>query len=227
MLPGSLIDVSGKGSPAGSGPTGASDSSRGATAAYKSSRYLAGGGGSNAGQAEAEKNQNNGHMAGGAPNPGDGEDPLIIGAGGGISYSNSYSSASGGGLIRIEITGKFVFEGTLKANGGDILGDYAANYNGGAGAGGSINIKVLDPTSLGYRFIPTLGTIEAKGGGSTDSYSGAGGGGYVRIQTPDADPSIPWSGLLTTDVSGGVTLSDPAPVPSTRNGKVKFGPPSP
>ena len=99
----------------------------------------------------------------GQPNPvyGDAHNPQEPGSGGG----SSYSSGSGGGLVRIT-AGSAQIDGAIQANGVSVVGN-----NGGGGSGGGILLN------LGA--LQGSGQVAADGGAS--SSQGGGGGGRVAI----------------------------------------------
>ena len=81
------------------------------------------------------------------------------------------NGTAGGGVVRIEATGRVTVNGSVLANGMD-----SGNYSGG-GAGGSIYITCTT-------FAGTHGLVRARGGNSSTSYGGAShsaGGGRVAI----------------------------------------------
>ena len=95
------------------------------------------------------------------------------------------SGARGGGIIRIDIGGTLVCNGSIQANGG-------SNHRG--GAGGSIWISVTGDVS-------GTGPIQAHGGTATGDYSG--GGGALALEHGGI-LSIPETAF---DASGGTTNS--------------------
>ena len=99
----------------------------------------------------------------GQPNPvyGDAHNPQEPGSGGG----SSYSSGSGGGLVRIT-AGSAQIDGAILAQGTSLIGN-----NGGGGSGGGILLNV--------GALQGSGQVAADGGAS--SSQGGGGGGRVAV----------------------------------------------
>lgn len=80
------------------------------------------------------------------------------------------SGGWGGGVIRLQVGGTIVLDGTISANGGSP----SLNHSGG-GAGGSIWISCSD--------LHGQGLIRSDGGGAWDNHSGGGGAGRISILT--------------------------------------------
>ncbi|NLB56448.1 MAG: hypothetical protein GX811_11945, partial [Lentisphaerae bacterium] len=130
--------------------------------------------------------------------------PTNIGSGGGYG--------SGGGAIRLAITGQLIHNGLINAEsmtigyptgaGGSIWltfaslhGDGTINANGLTGAGGGrISLTATEP---GYDFSEFTGVISAKGGSST-SYKGAGGTIYLENESDGFG-----KGRVIVEASGG------------------------
>lgn len=94
--------------------------------------------------------------------------PARHGSGGGRGYSGRTTGGTGGGLVRIDLSGTFVLDGLVTANGGN--GAVASSRGGGGGAGGGIQV-VVDR-------IEGAGAFQANGGaGGNTTYRGGGGGG--------------------------------------------------
>jgi hypothetical protein len=93
--------------------------------------------------------------------------PANPGSGGGYYYPYSFGG-SGGGVIRLSVTGTLQMDGTITAN-----GDKGSGSGGGGGAGGSIWLAVGT--------LSGAGSITANGGGGADSVGGGGGGGIIYI----------------------------------------------
>ena len=93
--------------------------------------------------------------------------PTSYGSGGG-NYSPYSFGGSGGGAIRLTVTGTLQMDGTISANGGNGSGT-----GGGGGSGGSIWLTVGN--------LSGAGAIMANGGSGVDSIGGGGGGGIIYI----------------------------------------------
>jgi hypothetical protein len=93
--------------------------------------------------------------------------PTSPGSGGG-NYSPYSAGGSGGGAIRLTVTGTLQMDGTISANGGNGSGT-----GGGGGSGGSIWLTVGN--------LSGAGAIMANGGSGVDSIGGGGGGGIIYI----------------------------------------------
>ncbi len=102
------------------------------------------------------------------PNPiyGDIRDPNDPGSGG-ARLSSGPPGGNGGGLIRI-VAGTLQLNGTIKADGGSVLG-----INVGAGSGGGIRIDVGT--------LSGAGSMAASGGTGASSGGGGGGGGRIAV----------------------------------------------
>ena len=93
--------------------------------------------------------------------------PVDLGSGGGGTwYYGDYNGGSGGGAIRMNVTGSINDNGTITANGGDT-GNMTS-----AGSGGSIYITA--------QTLAGSGTITANGGNQSNGNNG-GGGGRISI----------------------------------------------
>ncbi len=101
---------------------------------------------------------------GGAPN-GSPTAPVDRGSGGG--YSTASLAGSGGGAIRITVTGALLVNGRISANGGAGLGQGA-----GGGSGGSVYLTVGT--------LAGAGTISANGGAG-NQLGGGGSGGCIAL----------------------------------------------
>ena len=101
--------------------------------------------------------------------------PDSMGSPGGSN--NSAVGGSGGGFIKLTISGTLDVDGTISAN-GNTGGTSTVNYSGGGGSGGGINI------SAGTFSGDSGATITANGGVGPDpgnAESGGGGGGRIAI----------------------------------------------
>ena len=100
--------------------------------------------------------------------------PTILGSGGGVFYD--VVGGSGGGGIKLAVSGTLTVNGTLSSRGTNASGSEAA----GGGSGGSIYL------SIGSTIAGT-GTISANGGNGGGSFArGGGGGGRIHcIYTTD------------------------------------------
>ena len=121
----------------------------------------------------------------------------------GSSSGNSYNAlgGSGGGIIRLQVTGAFTHNGALSADGTD--GTLSAGWDSasGGGSGGSIYVTAGSIIESGG----ATGTFSAdggNGGADTSKYGGGGGGGMVAIEYGgDADSLV--SNLTTAVVAAG------------------------
>src|SRR5690606_1461945 len=100
------------------------------------------------------------------------EDPITMGSGGGATGSGTSTAmgGDGGGLVIITVSGTFLHEGLISANGGSTSGTQ------GGGAGGGISITAHSLTGSG--------TIRANGGVAGNSGSvrgGSGAGGRIAL----------------------------------------------
>jgi len=96
--------------------------------------------------------------------------PVLFGSSGGSAASTN--GGSGGGYVRLNISGAFTHNGVISADGGaGITG--GSNTSSGGGSGGSIYITVTGA------FAGSTGTFSADGGNGADGgvHDGGGGGG--------------------------------------------------
>ncbi len=102
---------------------------------------------------------------------GQAETPVGPGSGGGYgAWHQVEGGGNGGGAVRIDITGQLTLNGTISANGTDLV-----NQWGGAGSGGAIWINC-------GRFAGPSGVrLSAEGGNNSDSNGGSGGGGRIAL----------------------------------------------
>ncbi len=109
-------------------------------------------------------------------------EPLRWGSGG------EKGSYGGGGIIHLEVAGTLTVTGSISANGNGLYN------NDGAGAGGSVLLRV--GALLG------TGSISADGG--DDAWGGNGGGGRVAIYLQNADATrAQFGGTVTADGKSG------------------------
>jgi len=131
------------------------------------------------------------------------DNPALCGASGG--GAQSADGGAGGGVIKLNIVGSLIHDGTISANGGNGLngnGDTA----GGGGAGGSINI-----TTTAY--ICETGLFAAIGGdggmGGSANEGGGGAGGRVLVTAASDTGVCQLAGLSPeTVVPGGTGFQD-------------------
>ena len=146
------------------------------------------------------------NSSGGAGSPyGEGLAPETMGSGGGGGCSGSGIGGTGGGTLRLQVSGTLSLSGRLLAQGTSGTNCMDSRYGGGGGSGGSIWLTAgtLD-TAPGHE-------IQAEGGhaGGNHSYyrGGGGGGGRILIEasavTNEPDTAL-WS------VDGGSGRSGPA-----------------
>lgn len=97
--------------------------------------------------------------------------PVDLGSGGGnaTGYLPQPNGGSGGGAIRLNVTGTITINGVLSANG--LAG---GEYYAGGGSGGSIYATANE--------IAGSGLISARGGDGHNLGAGGGGGGRVALQ---------------------------------------------
>lgn len=95
--------------------------------------------------------------------------PIYPGSGGGADNGNTNYALNGGGLIRLDASGRVTLNGTIAADGGKSLSN-----NGGTGSGGGIFIRCV--TFEGG----ASGLLSAKGGDYITS-PGGGGGGRIAV----------------------------------------------
>ena len=96
--------------------------------------------------------------------------PMDLGSGGGSGSGSGFGGA-GGGLIRLNIGGTLLLQGSLQADGGG--GTYDGSWSGGGGAGGSIFVTA--------RELSGAGLMSAIGGIGGTGVAGGGGGGRIAI----------------------------------------------
>lgn len=152
---GAVVDVSGKGYAAGSGP--------GAGQPGVSSGY--GGGAGHGG----DGSDGAGYGGLGGLGYGSVTEPVTPGSGGGASAVYPAWAAPGGGVLRLDVGGTLQVDGAVRADG---FGAYTDTAGGGAGAGGSIWLSASNFTGSG--------TVSAVGGNPW-SNRGAGGGGRIAV----------------------------------------------
>ena len=112
--------------------------------------------------------------------------PVDLGSGGGHLYETP--GGTGGGAIRLAVSGTLTLNGRVTAKGTDMAG------NGGGGAGGSI-----------YATLGTLagsGSFCADGGNQGGDRSAAGGGGRIAVYYSSASG---YTGFATSTAFGGTT----------------------
>ena len=99
--------------------------------------------------------------------------PISMGSAGGSSH-NKAVGGNGGGVIRVIVNDLFIFDGIVRAEGGNSLGG-ASGRSPGGGAGGGIYVTAYNLTGSG--------NVSAIGGlGQDSSYDGgSGGGGRIAI----------------------------------------------
>ena len=120
--------------------------------------------------------------AGATATYGNADDPVLFGSGGGDGTGGA--TATGGGIVHLDISGTFDHDGTISADADDSTG------GDGGGSGGSVHITAgtLDGGSS---------SIFARGGdGGTGGDGGGGGGGRVRVCYDTADNST-WHATLS------------------------------
>ena len=116
----------------------------------------------------------------------DDERPALAGSGGGVRIKENDHAGFGGGVVRVDVTGEIVVDGTVSADGD------GSDYGGGAGGTILLNAPVFSGSSTGC--------LSARGGdangvtlksGSLSTAATAGGGGRIAVWT-----GVPWSETL-------------------------------
>lgn len=110
--------------------------------------------------------------------------PLLYGSSGGGNISG-LNGGSGGGVLRLVVSGTLTHNGIISANGGAGLGNYSSHAAGG-GSGGSVYLTV-------GTLVGTTGIFLANGGDGGSGYSdglgghkgASGGGGRIAIEYSD------------------------------------------
>ncbi|HTI98662.1 MAG TPA: hypothetical protein VL527_07135, partial [Dongiaceae bacterium] len=92
--------------------------------------------------------------------------PNLGGSGGGNAGNSAFTGGAGGGALRFTVSGDFVLEGLVSANGRD-------SAVGGGGAGGSVYLTA--------KRLLGSGVITADGGSCAGPVGGGGGGGRIAI----------------------------------------------
>lgn len=144
--------------------------------------------------------------------------PVERGSGGG--GASQTSAGSGGGVIRLTVTGSLALDGRISADGGSTLASGV-----GGGAGGSVWLTV------GH--FSGSGTVSANGGTADARYGGGGGGGRVAVLYEIKN----FAGLLSARGGGGFQSGGAGTIyqkaDSAQYGEVTFhngglsGPPTP
>jgi cysteine-rich repeat protein len=153
------------------GFTGTNGSGAGGSSTYTYDGGAGGGHGGNGGTAGRDNASANTAASGGITNDSV-TDPVLPGSGGGSNPSGGSCAASGGGAVKLSVSGTLSVNGNITANGGN--GTYCTNAGGGGGAGGSIYIY---DSSGAMAMTGTTGTITANGGTGGNGGPGAGWGG--------------------------------------------------
>lgn len=110
--------------------------------------------------------------------------PIDLGSGGGIDAVGT--SGSGGGAIKLDVSGAITNNGTISANGENRIGDAAG------GSGGSVHLLCTD--------LAGSGSITATGGNGHPTNRGGGGGGRIAI---DCVGTYSYSGTISLSQGGG------------------------
>ncbi len=119
-----------------------------------------------------------------------------LGSGGGRGGSSP--GGSGGGAIRLDVSGTLTVSGSILADGGD------GQLDGGAGSGGSIWLEV--GTLAGD------GTVSANGGNASSRNSGGGGGGRIYVDYHNkafAGSMTAYGGLGAANGGAGLVTKSP------------------
>ena len=127
-------------------------------------------------------------------------DTATAGSGGGCQ-NNGKHGGRGGGVVWIAASGDILHDGSLIADGESL--SWSGDYQNGAGAGGSIN--------LSCRSISGTGSLNARGGKTSDANSSGGGGGRVSLaynaSVQDAMP-VPSLAISTAPGDTGRKMGD-------------------
>ena len=117
--------------------------------------------------------------------------PVAPGSGGGYTGGKA---GNGGGVVRVEAAGTVTLNGTIKA---DAMSDGSifSSVSAGGASGGGIYITCRDITS-------TNGFLSAKGGPSTSSNTGVGGGGRIAVWFWRSDTT---GATVSNSVAGGTS----------------------
>jgi hypothetical protein len=106
--------------------------------------------------------------------------PLVPGSGGGSGVKGDSYGGTGGGVLRMNISGAITNNGGLSANGGNYSG---ASGGPGGGSGGSIWIIANS--------ISGTGVITSNGGNGKTAAGGGGGGGRIDIDVTTTNTITP------------------------------------
>lgn len=106
-------------------------------------------------------------------------DPVDLGSGGGGAFSGA--GAAGGGAAILQVGGLLTLDGSISANGFNTVPETFYATGGGAGAGGSINIKATN--------LAGSGALKADGGNGSGYGGAGGGGGLVAVSVSGTDAS--------------------------------------
>lgn len=117
--------------------------------------------------------------------------PCFLGSGGGSSIHDAraaqlrHAGSGGGGAVLLLADGGITVRGAVSARGGNAASVAWSGtiVGGGAGAGGSILVRSA-------RGVVVTGGIDARGGVGQAGGGGAGGNGFVRIESYGAAPVL-------------------------------------
>ncbi|TXD43341.1 carboxypeptidase regulatory-like domain-containing protein [Lujinxingia vulgaris] len=128
--------------------------------------------------------------SGGSIHGGEANSDVSVGSPGGKGYGNNGTPGGlGGGRLSLEAS-TILIEGSLRADGQNVLD--GATYQGGAGSGGGIRLAADD--------LIVSGTISTAGG-TTDSGGGSGGEGRIKLFYGDSiEVTGTITGVLTQDI---------------------------
>jgi len=118
--------------------------------------------------------------------------PTEYGSGGGRATYRNKPGGTGGGAIRLDVTGELAMNGSITANGTN--GTSYNNEAGGGGSGGSIYVTATS--------ISGAGLFAANGGNGGTGYAGGGGGGRIALHYDDMSG---FSGTLQSKGGSGRT----------------------
>jgi hypothetical protein len=132
----------------------------------------------NHGRGATHGGQGNGNSAAPYGNP---MSPTLPGSGGGYArYTSTIRQVggAGGGVVRINVSNRFTFNGYIEANGN--TSSHYSGYYGGGGAGGSVWVTTNELFSNNSAYI------DAVGGSSGAGYGGGGGRIFVEYTTANS-----------------------------------------
>ena len=198
---GGEIDVDQKGYAGGNGASAGSGPGGGAGTTVNN--QWAGGGGSGYG----EEGGDSINSAAGGSFYGSSTEPADFGSGGGGEYDTAFathstSGGSGGGAIKLNVSGTLTINGTITVNGGNggnnTCDNFASGACGGGGSGGSV--WIIANTITGTSSITANGGL---GAGESGRKGGGGAGGRVAISVTGGKSGCAFAGTISVDGGAG------------------------